>query len=195
MPFSRYPVLRSAMSRHKATKTSHDMLWAHQKFDGALISQMYYTALLGPLQARLGHHVLHVGCGLGRATLGACYQVGRPGSVTALEVEPSVVKFARGNQGRERQKALGWVIPGRIQNDGMSTECSGCVLKGEACVPTFDRCMTYAKLPFPDDARFDCVAADRALHHDDRDAAREILHELALTRLSLFPHPSCCCSC
>ena len=58
-------------------------------------------------------------------------------------------------------------------------ECSGCVLKGEACVPKFDSCLSFAKLPFADAVTFDCVLADRVLHRVDRRVACDILHELA----------------
>lgn len=171
---------RSHVVRRSSTAaSSHATIWAHQRFDSSPIAQSYYTALLSPLQARLAQDVLHVGCSLGRATLGACYQVGRPGSVTALEIDPEIIKYARGNQGRERQKVLGWAIPSAMQNEGTSMECSGCVLKGEACVPKFDSCLSFAKLPFADAVTFDCVLADRVLHRVDRRVACDILHELA----------------
>ena len=148
-----------------ATRSGVDVITCHQRFDASGMARPYYGALLSPLALRSGMHVLDAGCSLGRRTAAICYQVGRIGSVVAVDDDNSVVKAARSNQGRERQIALGWVIPTPDPGDEC-IQCNGCMLKGEASIPQFEHIDTFSSLHHADGS-FDCVVEDRVLQRSE----------------------------
>ena len=163
---------------HNQRSTAYELFARYQRFDASHAAHNYYTALLTQLGARKGQRVLHVGAALGYATAGACYQVGRPGAVTAIDDASTTISQARERHGFYRQKALGWMIPATAAN----TECSGCQMKGDACVPQWEAVQSFDSLPFADGS-FDCVLEDRVVQRHDRPSALALMLELA--RLTL----------
>ena len=151
---------------------SHELLANHLRFDASFFSLPYYSSLVGAVRAKNRMSGLIVGCSLGRSTAALAFQVGREGSVLALDDDKTVVKYARSNQGRERQKALGWSLP--------SDSGNGCVLKGEACVPRFETVASFCNLRGCEDGAFDCVVADRVQQRPEHNQPLEcVIQELA----------------
>lgn len=151
-----------ALRRRVATSAAN-LVASHQQFDASAASSQYYVSLLLPLALRPGMSILEVGCGLGRKTAMISSEVGRSGSVIAIDEDAEIINAAQSNQGRER-----WRIAGECSADS-AIGSAGCRVRGDASIPIFRVVERFAsadgraiRLPFEDGA-FEGVVVDRVL--------------------------------